>query len=82
MKVTIEADCTPEEVRRMMGLPDLTPLHDHYIARMQEAMEKGTIGPEILGSMLKSWAPATDAGMDMWRQMFSAASGGGSKSGG
>ena len=26
MKVTIEVDCTPEEARRMMGLPDLTPL--------------------------------------------------------
>ncbi len=80
MKVTIEVDCTPEEVRRMMGLPDLTPIHDHYLARMQEAMEKGTVGPEMLSAMLRSWGPATDAGMDMWRQLFAAASG--TKSGG
>lgn len=75
MKVTIEVDCTPEEVRRMMGLPDLTPLHDRYLSKMQEAMEKGTIGPEIMSAMLKSWAPATDAGMDIWRQLFAATSG-------
>ena len=28
MKVTIDIDCTPEEARRFMGLPDLTPVHD------------------------------------------------------
>jgi hypothetical protein len=75
MKVTIEVDCTPEEARRMMGLPDLTPLHDRYLAKMQDAVENGTIGPEIVGAMLKSWAPMNDAGMDMWRSLFAASTG-------
>ena len=39
MKVTIEVDCTPEEARQMMGLPDLTPLHEMYLAKMREAFE-------------------------------------------
>lgn len=76
MKVTIEVDCSPEEARRMMGLPDLTPLHDHYLAKMREAMDGGIVGPEMVGTMLKSWAPMGDAGIDFWRQVF----GGGSKS--
>ena len=25
--------------------------------------------------MMKSWAPATDAGLDMWRALFNAANG-------
>ena len=75
MKVTIEVDCTPEEVRRMMGLPDLTPIHDRYLAKMQEAIEGAAVGPEIVGAMMKSWAPATDAGLDMWRALFNAANG-------
>lgn len=73
MKFTIEAECTPEEARRVMGLPDLTPLHDRYLAKMQEAVENGTVGPEIVASVMKSWAPMGDAGMDFWRKMFSAA---------
>ena len=32
MKINVEVDCTPEEARRAIGLPDLTPLHDSYIA--------------------------------------------------
>ncbi len=71
MKVTIEVDCTPEEARRAMGLPDLTPLHDRYLARMQEAIDSGGISPEAVGTLLKSWAPMNDAGMDFWRTMFS-----------
>lgn len=72
MKVTIEVDCTPEEARRAMGLPDLSPLHDRYLARMQEAMESGGISPEAISAMMKNWAPMSDAGMDFWRTMFDA----------
>jgi len=31
MKVTVDVDCTPEEARRFLGLPDLTPVHDLYL---------------------------------------------------
>src|SRR3546814_3740013 len=39
MKINIEVDCTPEEARRVMGLPDLTPLHDKYVATMGDMMD-------------------------------------------
>jgi hypothetical protein len=29
-----------EEARRMMGLPDLTPVHDAYIERMTKAVSE------------------------------------------
>jgi hypothetical protein len=72
MKVTIEVECTPEEARRTMGLPDLTPLHDRYLARMQEAIDGGGVSPEMVNTLVKSWAPMNDAGMDFWRTMFAA----------
>lgn len=74
MKVTIEVDCTPEEARRAIGLPDLTPLHDHYLDKMKDAIDGGGIGPDMLNAMVRSWAPVGDAGMDFWRKLF--ASGG------
>lgn len=73
MKVTIEVDCTPEEARRLMGLPDLTPLHDRYIALMQETMEGG-IRPELLENMVRNWSPMGEAGMTFWRRLFEAGS--------
>jgi hypothetical protein len=73
MKINVEVDCTPEEARRAMGLPDLTPLHDRYVAMMMETIEGGGVRPEMLESMLKSWMPMSEAGLSMWRNMFDVA---------
>ena len=72
MKITIEVDCSPEEARRMMGLPDLTPLHDRYVAMLQHSMEQGMVSPELVDAMVKSWAPMGEAGTAMWRRLFEA----------
>ena len=72
MKVTVDVDLTPEEARRAMGLPDLTPLHERYVAAMLETMN-GQVRPELLESMMKSWTPMGEAGLAMWRQMFESA---------
>ena len=71
MKITAEVDCTPEEARRAMGLPDLTPIHDRYVTLMMETMEGG-VKPELLESMMRNWAPMGEAGMAMWRRLFEA----------
>ncbi len=56
MKVNIEFDMTPEEARRMMGLPDMTKVQDdmmkEFQARAKAAMDMGD--PE---GMLKAWLP-------------------------
>lgn len=81
MKVTVDVDLTPEEARRAMGLPDLTPLHERYVASLLEAMN-GQVRPELLENMMKSWAPMSEAGFAMWRQLFDSATSGGTKTGG
>ena len=65
MKVTFNIDCTPEEARRFMGLPDVTPLQD----KMMEELEKKTqenirsLDPE---TFIKTWMPMT---MESWGEM-------------
>lgn len=71
MKINVEFDCTPEEARRVVGLPDLTPLHDKYIATMTSAME-GKIAPEVVEQMMRSWGPMGEAGFSMFRKLFEA----------
>jgi hypothetical protein len=75
MKVTIDIDCTPEEARRFMGLPDLTPVHDAYVEKLKAAVAEGAT-PELFADTMKSWEPMSEAGLSMWRQMLEGMSAG------
>jgi hypothetical protein len=74
MKVTVDIDCTPEEARRFMGLPDLSSVHAIYLAKMERMIDDG-VTAENVESMVRAWSPMGDAGMAMWRQMFEQMSG-------
>jgi hypothetical protein len=74
MKLSIDVDCTPEEARRFIGLPDLTPVHEAYVAKLQKAVAD-SFTPEGVGELMKSWGPMSEAGLAMWRTMFEQAGG-------
>lgn len=69
MKVNVNVDCTPEEARRFLGLPDLTPVHSAYVEKLERMMSEG-ITPDMLTDMVKNWGPMTEAGVGLWRQVF------------
>lgn len=74
MKFTVDVDCTPEEARRFIGLPDLTPVHDAYVQKMRKAVTEG-LTAETVTEVMRSWGPMSEAGMAVWRQMFDQMSG-------
>ena len=71
MKMTIEIDCTPEELRGFLGLPDVAPLHQAFVDEMQSRMQESlaNLDPE---TMMKAWMPQGMPGWDelakMWQQ--------------
>ena len=69
MKISVDVDCTPEEARRFLGLPDLTPVHDAYVQRMAKAASEG-LTAESAAEMMKAWGPMNEAGMNLWKQML------------
>lgn len=74
MKISFDIDCTPEEARRFMGLPDLTPVHEAYVSRMTKAVGDGmTI--DGVADMMRSWGPMGEAGTQMMKTMFDQLSG-------
>ena len=75
MKFNIEIDCTPEEARRLVGLPDLEPLHEIYLARVKELMAKG-ITPDMVQTMVKSWVPMGESGLGLIQSLMSQFGGG------
>lgn len=74
MKIKVDVDCTPEEARRFLGLPDLTPVHQAYVERMTKAANEG-LTAESAAEMMKSWGPMSESGMAMWRSMLEGMSG-------
>ena len=38
MKVNVEIDCTPQEARTFLGLPDVQPMQEKLVAELQERM--------------------------------------------
>ena len=68
MKVKLDIDCTPEEARRFMGLPDVTELHQAWMQKMQETMQQGAAE-----DLFNIWSQMGQAGMQQWQAFLSTA---------
>jgi len=72
MKITIDIDCTPEEARGFLGLPDVAPLQATLMKEIEERMRAAlrSTDPEVL---FKTWLPASLQGWEQvqafWRGM-------------
>ena len=62
MKITINIDCTPEEARRYMGLPDVAPMQEAMLEQMQERM-MANVNSMQPDELIKTWLPM---GMESW----------------
>lgn len=69
MKISFDIDCTPEEARRLMGLPDISAVHEAYVSRMTKAVSEGLTADNV-AEMMRSWGPMTEAGSHMWKTML------------
>ena len=69
MKITMNIDCTPEEARAFLGLPDVKPMQEQLMRDLQERMSKTlqAMDPE---TMMKTWLPATLKGVEQLQEMF------------
>lgn len=63
MKVNITIDCTPEEARSFMGLPDVQPFQAEMMKIMRDkALENmKMMEPEVA---MQTWMPLMNAGMN------------------
>ncbi|TRD11362.1 hypothetical protein FGU71_05515 [Erythrobacter insulae] len=66
MKVNIEIDCTPEEARSFMGLPDVSQANSVYVENITKAM-KGVSNPAQLQEYAMALAPMGQAGLKMFQ---------------
>lgn len=65
MKVTFNIDCTPEEARKFLGLPDLLPVQERLMGEMEAKMRENlqSLDPE---TFIKTWMPLT---IESWAEV-------------
>jgi hypothetical protein len=71
MKMSIEVDCTPEEARRFLGLPDVSGLNDHLVAEMTKRIDANIslLSPE---EFLKNWMAVGAGAQEQFRKLMEA----------
>lgn len=72
MKVNIEIDCTPEEARQFMGLPDVEKANAVYVDAFAKAM-KSAGNVEQMQEYAKQLAPMGQMGLKMFQNFMEGA---------
>jgi hypothetical protein len=69
MKITVDVDCTPEEARKFLGLPDVAPLQESMMAQMKAQMEKtaAALDPEAI---MKTLFPKVEGLADLQKAFW------------
>ncbi len=69
MKFNFDIECTPEEARAFVGLPNIAPMQEHMMKELEDKMQENirNLSPE---EMVKTWMPATMQGIGEMQKMF------------
>lgn len=75
MKLKIEVECTPDEARAFLGLPDVTSLNAHLVEEMKGRIDQNIamLQPEEL---IRSWMALGGQATDQFRKLMTAGLGG------
>lgn len=69
MNFRIDVEMTPEELRKVLGLPDVATLQDNLIEKITEQMEAGAEGYEPL-TLLKPYIASSVGSMESLQKML------------
>ena len=72
MKITLNVDCTPEEARTFLGLPDVTGLNEAMIGEMQSRM-KANMAALQPDELMKTWMNLGGQATEHFRKLMAAA---------
>jgi hypothetical protein len=69
MKISLDIDCTPEELRGFFGLPEIRPMQEQLLKEVEERLRANlqTLDSE---AMMKTWLPAGLKGFEQLQEMF------------
>ena len=78
MKFNIEVDCTPDEARRFLGFPDVVPMQERLLEKMEKRLAEAITSGDtsaLMEQFLPFGAKGIEQWQSMWTQLATAASG-------
>ena len=69
MNINISIDCTPEEARRFMGLPDVEQANRIYMDQLTSIM-KGATSTEQMQDIARQLAPMGQMGLKLFQGLM------------
>ncbi|MDP8916486.1 MAG: DUF6489 family protein [Pseudomonadota bacterium] len=72
MKVRIEAECTPEEARAFLGLPNVAPFNDQLVEEMTRRMQ-GNLNSMQPEEIWRSWMVWGGQAQEQFRNLVATA---------
>ncbi|MEO6040736.1 MAG: DUF6489 family protein [Croceibacterium sp.] len=81
MKVNVEIECSPEEARRFMGLPDVEKANAVYVDAFAKAMQ-GADSVDKMQEYAQQLAPMGQMGLKMFQSFVEGARKAGESGGG
>ena len=69
MKITMNIECTPEEARRFLGLPDVTGLQEEMVEGLGVKMRESLVATD-LEIPLKTWMFGMGGGLEEMQKQF------------
>ncbi|WP_158916451.1 DUF6489 family protein [Caulobacter sp. S45] len=75
MKFKVEAECTPEEARSFLGLPDVSSLNEHLVEEMKTRLTANIslLQPEEL---MRNWMSFGGQAQEQFMRMMTTAAAG------
>lgn len=69
MNVTVNVECTPEEARSFLGLPDVRPMQEALMKELEGQLRSNiqAMDPDV---MARTWLPASIQGAEQLQKMF------------
>ena len=69
MKVTVNVECSPEEARAFLGLPDVQPMQQALMKDLENRMRSNlnAMDPETI---MRTWLPAGMQNAEQLQKMF------------
>ena len=75
MKISVDVDVSPEELRRFFGLPDLGPAQDLIVKKITQQVERGidsSLVPNVMRTIIAGGVQSWEAYQKLVTGMLSA----------
>jgi hypothetical protein len=69
MKFKFEVECTPDEARQCLGLPNVAPLQERMLNQIEATMQEN-VGRLDLQTLMTTWLPAPIPGWGEMQNIF------------